>query len=198
MDSLGLTSLGLTWIRLASHNLTYLTWTPLKPLKTPVNHSKNKALRDETPAGGPDAEMSIEIHENASKTSPVLTRRLQNSPRRHHRCSTTSQIHFSFQFASIRFHKAQQRATARPSQARATEDYSRFQTPATGTSSSHAHTQLRIARTNETKRFPGCLTPQPPIYIYIYIYIYVYNVIYIYIYIYGKSAPVELSMYCFH
>ena len=42
-------------------------------------------------------------------------------------------------------------------------------------SPSRAHTQLRIARTNETKRFPGSgstkagNTPQPPIYIYIYI-----------------------------
>ena len=41
-------------------------------------------------------------------------------------------------------------------------------------SPSRAHTQLRIARTNETKRFPGegltnaDNTPQPPIYIYIY------------------------------
>ena len=44
-----------------------------------------------------------------------------------------------------------------------TEDYSQLETPATGKASPPAHTQLRIARTNETKRFPGCLTPQPPI-----------------------------------
>ena len=43
------------------------------------------------------------------------------------------------------------------------EDYSQLETPATGKASPPAHTQLRIARTNETKRFPGCLTPQPPI-----------------------------------
>ena len=49
-------------------------------------------------------------------------------------------------------------------------------------SPSRAHTQLRIARTNETKRFPGSgstkagNTPQPPIYIYIYYaYIYIYT-----------------------
>ena len=49
-----------------------------------------------------------------------------------------------------------QRARPRP---RSADHYSQLETPATETSSPRPHTQLRIARTNETKRFPGWTDP---------------------------------------
>ena len=38
-------------------------------------------------------------------------------------------------------------------------NYSQLENPSTITSSFRAHTPLRVARTNETKRFPGCPPP---------------------------------------
>ena len=60
--------------------------------------------------------------------------------------------------------------TAATTKARADELQIPKKSLATEISPSRAHTQLRIARTNETKRFPGSgstkagNTPQPPIY----------------------------------
>ena len=69
-------------------------------------------------------------------------------------------------FMQFREHDPSQRGRAR---ARGGEDSPSSGGPALRTTSSRGHTQLRIARTNETKRFPGegltnaDNTPQPPI-----------------------------------
>ena len=55
-------------------------------------------------------------------------------------------------------HKQRARPRPRP-RPRNAEHYSQLETPATETSSPRPHTQLRIARTNETKRFPGWTHP---------------------------------------
>ena len=47
----------------------------------------------------------------------------------------------------------------RPARPTPTEHYWQLETPATETSSPRPHTQLRIARTHETKRFPGWTHP---------------------------------------
>ncbi len=162
--SLGLTwshliSLGLTWSHLVSHGLTWSHLVSLgEPLKTPAMCWGFKRARDQTPAG-------VQTHQNHTKNTPEHsqdtpehTRTTPGSTRTHENTPMDTQKHLTLETVLQSQTPKQRARRARPRGPLLT-----VANPSDGNIIvSRAHTASH--RTHETKRFPGCLTPQPPIY----------------------------------
>ena len=160
--SLGLTWSGFTWIHLDSLGLTWthldslgLTWIHLDSLGFTSSSFEARDQRHRgLPGSGPTALGGARPDScfKFTKKMPNLTRTCQDSP---NLTQEAPQIAYELAeplFIQFRIHDPSQEGRAR---ARAGEHSPSFGGPALRTTSSRRHTQLRIARTNETKRFPG-------------------------------------------
>ena len=150
-------SLGVTCIHLASLNLTYLTWTPLKPQQITL---KTK-LAGPTRTGVQGQRRMRRITQKLHQDMPEHIETQPEQTRTHPASQLALQEFMEALKSPNQVAKSSNRPKGTPSQAGPL--FKVWKPSDRSIIVSRAHTQLRIARTNETKRFPGCLTPQPPI-----------------------------------
>ena len=150
-------SLGFTW----SHSDPLgLTWPdPLKPQHLPANWRAGGT----NGTGGTAGRLGLENSQKLTRTRQESPEPIQEAP---------EMLQELTEPLFIPFHTLHPDEAKEGGHARGRGEHSpSFRGPALRTTSSRGHTQLRIARTNETKRFPGegltnaDNTPQPPIYI---------------------------------